>query len=55
MMGISRRNGAKPRLTLEILRTTSRVRRILGGPGPNRPGPRMPDPTSRLSFEDTSN
>jgi len=38
-MGISRGNGDKPRPTLEILWTTSRVLRILGGPGRNRPGP----------------
>ena len=37
-MGISRRNGARPRLTLEILWTNSNVLRILGGPGRNRPG-----------------
>ncbi len=43
-MGTSRRNGARPRLTLEILWTNSRVRRILGGPGRNRPGPRMLNP-----------
>jgi len=43
-MGISWRNGARPRLTLEILWTTSNVRRILGGPGRNRPGPRMKPP-----------
>jgi hypothetical protein len=35
-MGISWRNGARPRQTLEIRWTTSRVRRILGGPGQNR-------------------
>ena len=35
-MGISRRNGARPRLTLEILWTNSNVLRILGGPGRNR-------------------
>ena len=36
MMGISRRNGAKQRPTLEILWTNSNVLRILGGPGRNR-------------------
>ncbi len=40
-MGISRRNGAKPRPTLEILWTTSNVLRILGGPGRNRPELKM--------------
>ena len=35
-MGISRGNGATPRLTLEILWTNSNVLRILGGPGRNR-------------------
>ncbi len=34
-MGISWGNGDKPRLTLEILWTTSNVLRILGGPGRN--------------------
>ena len=43
-MGISWGNGDKPRLTLEILWTTSNVLRILGGPGQNQPGTRMPDP-----------
>jgi hypothetical protein len=50
-MGISRGNGARPRLTLEIRWATSRVLRILGGPGRNRPGPRMADPISSLNSE----
>jgi len=35
-VGKPRANGARPRLTLEILWTNSNVLRILGGPGRNR-------------------
>jgi len=44
-MGISWRNGARPQRLLEILWTNSNVLRILGGPGRNRPGLKMSNPT----------
>ena len=44
-MWISKGNGARPRITLEILWTNSNVLRILSGPGRNRPGLGMCDPS----------
>ena len=48
-MGISWRNGARPRQTLEIRWATSRIFRILGGPGRNRTRAEDANPIDYLS------